>query len=336
MQKKIKILSLDGGGVKGVFIAKYLMKIESELKRERRENNSIRNHFDLIIGTSTGGLMAIALSLGISAKEIHDLYINSAEGIFGNKRNIFGQFINSSHSSKFLEKLIRNKFRETYEGKDPRLEDCKTHLCIPIYDMAKGRPDLLGTRYADKYDKTAQTYAFQAAMAAVAAPTYFNPYSGTYTDDSGKLNKMTNIVDGGIITKNPSLIGFLEASKTLNQPMSNIEILSIGTGYKELVDKKINRRWGIRYWLFKDKRRRLFEVFTQGQSQQVLSYFAMMKQGQPEEKSFIFDRIDTLITMKDDIAFDEYDKEKIRAFSKLASIEFEKSGAKTLLKHFYR
>lgn len=336
MDKKFKVLSIDGGGVKGVFVAKYLMIIESELKKRSNGNVSIRNHFDLITGTSTGGLMAIAISLGISAEEIHNLYIDSAKGIFGNKRNILRQFFDSSHSSKFLEKIIRDKFREYNKGKDPRLEDCKTDLCIPIYNLTTGEPSLLKTQNGKSSERDGQIPAFQVAMAAVAAPTYFNPYTGVYSDLKGNQKQISSIVDGGIVTKNPALIAFLEATKVFNQPTSNLEILSIGTGMRKLANETNNKRWGIHYWLFKDKRRRLFEMFTQGQSQQVIGYLNLMKKKVSKENSFVFDRVDTILRMEDDIAFDEYDNKKIIAFSNLASVEFEKSGKDTLFKHFYR
>ena len=70
--KKFKILSIDGGGIKGVFPAYLLMLIESELEKRKDGKTKIYQHFDLITGTSTGGIIALALSFGIPAKEIYE------------------------------------------------------------------------------------------------------------------------------------------------------------------------------------------------------------------------------------------------------------------------
>lgn len=334
MENKFKILSIDGGGVKGVFVAKYLMKIEAELKQKGGENVSIRNHFDLITGSSTGALMAIAISLGISAEEIYNLYINNAKGIFGNKRNILSQFFSSSHSSTFLEKIVREKFSEHNGGEDPRLKDCKPHVCIPTYNLATGETKLFSTGYSKSGNRDSEAPAYQIAMAAVAAPTYFNPYEGNYKDLEGNSKQISRIIDGGIIAKNPALIGFYEATKEFNQPLSNLQILSIGTGKKVLANEKTNTQWGIHYWFLKNKRRRLFEVFTQAQSQQVISQLNLMQKGILKGNSLVFDRVDTTLTMEDDIAFDEFNQKKIISFSNLALVEFKKNGTIILSKHF--
>ena len=70
-KKKFKILSIDGGGIKGIFPARLLALIEDELKNKDDGRSKIYQRFDLITGTSTGGVIALALSLGINAKEIY-------------------------------------------------------------------------------------------------------------------------------------------------------------------------------------------------------------------------------------------------------------------------
>src|SRR5690606_31861853 len=96
--KKFKILSIDGGGIKGVFPALFLTLLEDELKNRSDRKTQIYHHFDLITGTSTGGIIAIALALGIPAKEIYQLYIDNARKIFSGKKSFFfGQISNSAH-----------------------------------------------------------------------------------------------------------------------------------------------------------------------------------------------------------------------------------------------
>jgi patatin-like phospholipase/acyl hydrolase len=132
-ENKFKILSIDGGGIKGVFPAYYLTLVEQELAKRSDGKTKIKDHFQLITGTSTGGIIALALSFGIPAKEIYELYLENAGVIFGNKRKFFfGQLINSAHESEFLENLVRNKFKEYFNGRSKikRLFDacCYTYL----------------------------------------------------------------------------------------------------------------------------------------------------------------------------------------------------------------
>ena len=89
MKNKIKVLSLDGGGVKGYLSAKILFNIETLLNQENSEYINIGQRFDLIVGTSTGGIIACALSIGKSAKEIFELYETLIPKIFIPKLNAF-------------------------------------------------------------------------------------------------------------------------------------------------------------------------------------------------------------------------------------------------------
>jgi len=173
--KKFKILSIDGGGIKGVFPAYLLMLIESELEKRKDGKTKIYQYFDLLTGTSTGGIIALALSFGIPAKEIYELYLNNSKSIFGKKKSFIKQLFFASHKSDFLESLIKNKFKEFNDGVDPRLNDCKTDVCIPIYDLIRGNPSVLKTPYHKAFTRDFHIPAYQVAMATAAAPTYFNP-----------------------------------------------------------------------------------------------------------------------------------------------------------------
>src|SRR5690606_10120053 len=110
-QAKFKILSIDGGGIRGVFPAMYLANLEEELKRRGQEKWQIYQNFDLICGTSTGGIIAIALALGIPAKKIYDLYLDKASQIFGYKKSKLAQPFYASHDREPLEKLIQDIFQ---------------------------------------------------------------------------------------------------------------------------------------------------------------------------------------------------------------------------------
>ena len=338
-KKKFKILSIDGGGIKGVFPAFFLTLIEDELKNREDGKTKIFQHFDLITGTSTGGIIAIALALGISAKEIYQLYLENAKKIFGNKKYIWwGQITNAAHERDFLEKLVRNKFKEAY-GSDPILGDCKTDVCIPIYDLIRGNPSVLKTKYHKSFERDYHIPAYQVAMATSAAPTYFSPYTSVYTDLNGTKKDFVNKVDGGIMANNPTLVAVLEALKAFKVELSDLEILSIGTGYKKFTDGNSRKKWGLHYWMVKNKRKRLIELFMQSQSQLVANYISLLYQGidksEKDNPNFVYDRIDVLLNQDNNIEMDESNVTKIRNFAELASIEFQDNRTLILKNHFY-
>lgn len=335
--KKFKILSIDGGGIKGVFPAYLLMLIESELGKRKDGKTKIYQHFDLITGTSTGGIIALALSFGIPAKEIYELYLNNAKGIFGNKKSFFSQLFFASHKSDFLENLIQNKFKEYNNGINPRLKDCKTDVCIPIYDLVRGNPSVLKTPYHEAFTRDFHIPAYQAAMATAAAPTYFSPYSNQYTDLNDVSKSFVNKVDGGVMANNPTLVAFLEAIKAFKVEASDLEILSIGTGHKNFTDINSRKKWGLYYWMIKDKRKRLIELFMQSQSQLVANYISLLHKGidRREDENFIYDRIDVELTDGSQLEMDECNKKLISNFAELAAIEYQYKRTDILKRHFY-
>ncbi|WP_417858644.1 CBASS cGAMP-activated phospholipase [Xanthomarina gelatinilytica] len=338
--KKFKILSIDGGGIKGVFPAMFLMLLEDELKNRSDGKTKIYQHFDLITGTSTGGIIAIALALGISAKEIYLLYLDNAKKIFGNKKSFFfGQIFKSAHERNFLEKLVREKFKEANGGIEPRLKDCKTDICIPIYDLIQGNPSVLKTKYHPAFERDYHIPAYQVAMATSAAPTYFDPYSTEYIDLNGTKKDFSNKVDGGVMANNPTLVALLEAIKAFKVDMSDLEILSLGTGYKKFTDGNSRKKWGLYYWMRKNKRKRLIELFMQSQSQLVANYISLLYQGidksEKENPNFVYDRIDVLLNEDNNIEMDENDSTKIKNFAELASIEHQHNRTSILRKYFY-
>ena len=338
MMKKFKILSIDGGGIKGVFPAYYLTLIEEELGNRSDGKTKIKDHFNLITGTSTGGIIALALSLGVPAKEIYELYLNNAENIFGEKKSFFRQIFSSAHDRKNLEKLVRDKFKEYNNGVDPRLDDCKTHVCIPIYDLIKGNPSVLKTPYHSSLKRDLHIPAYMAAMATSAAPTYFDPYSTEYVDMNGLTKSFANKVDGGVMANNPTILAVIEAIKAFKVNMGDIEVLSLGTGYKKFTEGD-NNKWGLYYWMRKNKRKRMIELFMQSQSQLVNNFMSLLYQGidkiESDNPNFIYNRIDVSLSEDNIIEMDESNKVKIKNFAELAMAEFHENGSKIISAHFY-
>lgn len=334
---KFKILSIDGGGIKGVFPAYYLMLIESELEKRNDGKTKIYHHFDLISGTSTGGIIALALSLGIPAKEIYQLYIDNVKAIFGHKKWFLSRLLYSAHNRSFLESLVREKFKEYNNGVDPRLKDAKTNVCIPVYDLVQGNPSVLKSPYHESFTRDFHIPMYQAAMATAAAPTYFNPYSTSYVDLNNIEKTFANKVDGGVMANNPTLVTFLEATKAFKASLSDLEILSIGTGHKKFSDIKARKKWGLHYWMLKNNRKRLIELFMQSQSQLVANYISLLHKGidKREPENFVYDRVDVELNEATEIEMDESKVQLVRNFAELASIEYQHNRTRIVNSHFY-
>jgi hypothetical protein len=301
-----------------------LTNLEAELSARGFAKTKIFEHFNLVTGASTGGIIALALALGIPAKEVAALYLDNAGHIFGRKRwFIPGQLLYSSYKRDFLEQLIRKTFQQANGGIDPRLRDCKTNVCIPIYDILEGRPSVLKNDYHKAFVRDYHIPAYQAAMATSAAPTFFDPYSSAYKDLKDVDQVFSNKVDGGVFANNPSLLAIVEAQKAFDQPLSNLRVLSLGTGSQKFVDGCSRRNWGLFYWIL--QRKRIIELFMQGQSQVVENLISLLLRGidKQEKENFVYQRIETELDETCAIKLDTTDRAKLGKLVEKANISFQ-------------
>lgn len=125
--KTFKILSIDGGGIKGLYSSTILQVLEERYKCKTYEC------FDMLCGTSTGGLIALALSAGKTAKEISDMYVYHGESIFPQKWNRFLKqiFGGGKYTNKFLKNHLNSFFG------DKTLNDSENLLCIPSFNYTE-------------------------------------------------------------------------------------------------------------------------------------------------------------------------------------------------------
>lgn len=315
-QKKFKILSIDGGGIKGVFPAKFLASLEEEIGE-----GQTHKYFDLICGTSTGGIIALALSLGVPAKEILKLYQDNAKIIFGSKsRNIFK---NPSYNNKPLEKLIRDIFKKYHHSdEDPIINDAleRVKLIIPIYSLLDGETQVLKTPHTSDLIMDKHIPMYMAAMATSAAPTYFNAYSNKFKrKDSETYEDFSNKVDGGVFANNPSMLGIIEATTRLEQKLDNIQLLSLGTGQYKYEEAKSKKMWSVMYWVW-IKKKRIFELFMQSQSQLVHNSINLIHQF---NEDFLYKRIDLDFNHNFNMEMDETNPEKLKILAGKASRIFQ-------------
>jgi patatin-like phospholipase/acyl hydrolase len=208
-KRRFQILSLDGGGLKGLFTAAFLAKWEQEQKTR------VVDHFDLIAGTSTGGIIALGLGLGFSAEDVKNLYLQKAEQIFppsllGNAKH----WISVKYSAEGLKAALEELFQ------DRKLGDSTKRLLIPAYDPAFKGIHIFKTAHHRRLHTDHKQTAVHVALATSAAPTYFEPEE----TESG-----LQLVDGGVWANNPVMLAVAEAMGYLERDQREIAALRIGT-----------------------------------------------------------------------------------------------------------
>lgn len=277
MEKEFKILSIDGGGIRGLIPAKVLEEVERELKLIHPDKK-LYEHFDLICGTSTGSILAIAIGLGVPAADIVGFYKQHAKSIFPRWYLKFIPqkaivFIRPIYSNR----VLKNKLKEIYSryngGKEPLLNDVKTRLCIPSFNGGLGEINVLKTKHHTDYRRDYKLPAHEVALSSSSAPVYFPPNSFEYKNEYGSGTNF-NMIDGGIFANNPTLIGILEAADKLNVPFSKIKVLSIGTGEGKHIIKKSWLPKNFFYWFIPSPR--LMDITLDSQSQITEQYILFL------------------------------------------------------------
>lgn len=214
-----RILTIDGGGIRGTFPAAFLANLEQDL------DQPIGSYFDLISGTSTGGIIAIGLALGISAAEILQLYEDKGPVIFAQTRSglpgwlarrfRFGRWL--FWGPKYSAEPLRDALIEVLGER--RIGEARTRLVIPAWHPQTQGVYIFKTAHHPRLRTDYKELAIDAAMATAAAPTYFTQH--ITANDVG-------LVDGGLWANNPTGIAVVEAVATLGWPADDLKVLSIG------------------------------------------------------------------------------------------------------------
>jgi patatin-like phospholipase/acyl hydrolase len=270
MVRKRKILALDGGGIKGIFAAAFLETIESATGKR------IQDHFDLVAGTSTGGIVAVGLGLGMSAKEIVEFYVNEGPRIFDQTSpfdrprlpsrvlDLLKSFIRKVKQlgfPKYDSQGLRNALERAF--KSARLDDSQIRLLIPAYHADKEDVYVFKTRHHERLRVDYRESAVNVALATAAAPTFFK---------SHQMPSGSPMIDGGIWANNPSGLAAVEARGMLGWTSDDLYILSLGCT-EEVIDIPTNTGFaGVI---------KLIELLMQGQSR-ALSGTAMLLSGHTE------------------------------------------------------
>jgi uncharacterized protein len=213
---RFRILALDGGGIRGAFTASVLAELEKQTGTRCGER------FDLITGTSTGGLLAIALALGHPAERLCQLYRENGRTIFPLVGRVkrFGGLLRQLRKNKYDQTALRAVLTSVLG--EARLGDARTRLVIPAYDLTNGRVFVFKTRHIDRFRYDVNVPAVEIAMCTSAAPTYF---PANLLPEHAR----TAYVDGGVWANTPVMVGITEAVGFLGKSLDALDVLSVGT-----------------------------------------------------------------------------------------------------------
>lgn len=216
--KTKRILCIDGGGIRGTYPAAFLTGIEADI------SGSIGDYFDLICGTSTGGIIALGLGMGMKAEDILQIYVDRGDLIFGQSQRGLSQHI--SNITRNIRRLSRPKYSPdalknalTDVFSDRKLGESSTRLLIPSWDSGIGAPYIFKTAHHERLRKDYKSSVVDAALATSAAPTYFPKHI---------IESGVGLVDGGVWANNPIALAVVEAITMLNWSADDLNILSIG------------------------------------------------------------------------------------------------------------
>lgn len=252
MSRQIRILSIDGGGIRGIIPGVVLAEIE------QTTGKPIAELFDLIAGTSTGGILALGLTMpGPDGKPLHSaaslVKLYEGEGM-----TIFPPFDCEFPLPEFVESLVARAaalVEEKYSSEglervlhaffgDARLRDALTDVLVTAYDIERRAPFFFKSWKA----RTQKAWDFPACLAAratAAAPTYFEPVKLPADDPYAEYYAL---IDGGVFANNPTLCAYVEARR-LYPEAEDMLVVSLGTG--ELIQSipyEKAKDWGLIAW----------------------------------------------------------------------------------------
>lgn len=239
-----RVLSIDGGGIRGVIPALVLAEIEE------RTGRPIAESFDLVAGTSTGGLLALGLTMPgddgrprYSAADLVQLYLDEGSRIFSRSlwRRVTGleNLIEEKYPSEPLEDVLQGRFGQA------RLSEALVPLLVPSYEIERRTPFFFKSHRA--VEETEYDYPmWQVARATAAAPTYFEPERIDVDGPEGYWA----LVDGGVFANNPAMCAYVESQdRRFFEPDDDVVLLSLGTGeLTRRIPHEEATGWGLAQW----------------------------------------------------------------------------------------
>ncbi|PKI46095.1 hypothetical protein CRG98_033490 [Punica granatum] len=285
----ITILSIDGGGIRGIIPGTILAFLESELQNLDGESAVIADYFDVIAGTSTGGLIATMLTSPngdsrplFAAKDINQFYLDHCPRIFPQDSHQFVPVANMikavcgpKYNGKYLHMILKEILGST------RLHETLTNVVIPTFDIKRLQPTIFSS-YEVKKNPSINAFLSDICISTSAAPSYLPAHYFETEDLPGKVREF-NMIDGGVAANNPTLVAMGEVTKEIMGGSSDFFaikpldyrrflVISLGTGapkYQEKYSADEAAKWGVFGWLAGGGSTPLVDVSMQSSSDMV-------------------------------------------------------------------
>jgi patatin-like phospholipase/acyl hydrolase len=246
-ETRFRILSVDGGGLRGLVPALLLLELEQRLEALTRQRRPLSDYFHLFAGTSTGGLISLGLTArdpddparpSMNAERLVDLYRVRGPKIFPSRCRLL-RAIRGLVMPKFSNKALRRAVEE--EIGSSALSTALRDLVVTAYDMTKHEPRFFKRWSAREQGRSDPTMA-DAAMATASAPTYLPPWE----------LEGSALVDGGVFAANPTIAAVAEAIKREKDHLlpRDLFVVSFGTGvFTAKYTPRHLRGWGALAWI---------------------------------------------------------------------------------------
>lgn len=209
---RFQILSLDGGGIRGVFTAAVLAALEDDY------GVRIVDCFDLIAGTSTGGILALGLGLGFTPRQMVEFYVDLGPKIFANRAGWrdWRHWTGPKFPAHRLKSALKEKFQERTLGESSK------RLVIPSFNIGSNDVYVFRTAHLERLRRDYRLQAWHVGMATAAAPGYFAAH---------QLPDKVRLIDGGVWANNPSMVALAEVVGLphLAVPLDRVHMFSVGT-----------------------------------------------------------------------------------------------------------
>ncbi|KAK1264291.1 hypothetical protein QJS04_geneDACA011893 [Acorus gramineus] len=311
-QKTITILSIDGGGVRGIIPGVILCFLESKLQELDGEHMRLVDYFDVIAGTSTGGLVTAMITSPdkknrplYEAKDIVKFYQDHCPKIFpqipqklgltAQVKNLIKSMRGPKYDGKYLHKLVRKELGKI------RLNETLTNVVIPSFDIKLQQPTIFTTFDAKSYPEKNPKMS-DVCISTSAAPTYLPAYQFEVE------RRSYNLIDGGVAANNPTSVAIGEMVKKLLKekcydpsikPTDTMKLLviSLGTGFtkRKQFEAPMAAKWGLMGWLYQKGSNPIIDCFTEANADMVDFYTSVLfRMLGCEEKNYLRIQDDTL------------------------------------------
>ncbi|XP_031493303.1 patatin-like protein 2 [Nymphaea colorata] len=311
----ITILSIDGGGVRGIIPGIILSFLEAQLQELDGKDARIADYFDVVAGTSTGGLVTAMLTAPgrnnrplFSAKDIVPFYLEhcpkifpQSRGLWGKMKKLVGAIAGPKYDGKYLRQLVKDKLGDT------KLHQTVTNVVIPAFDIKFLQPTIFSSFQLAK-DISLNAPLHDICISTSAAPTYLPAHQFETTDENGKTLRRFDLVDGGVAANNPTLVAVSEVCREIFRrnpnffPVKPMDygrflVISLGTGTAKIEHRysaKAAAKWGLWGWLLNDGSSPLIDTFTHSSGDMVDFHLSVVFQALNSEQQYLRIQDDSL------------------------------------------